>query len=233
MRRTLRRPAVGRVDFGDLRRVTPIGSRFGSDAGQPIDRYYIESFLERHAGDIKGRVLEIGDDRYTRQIGGNRVTQSDVLHAKQGNPKATIVADLSAGDAISSNSFDCVVLTQTLQHVYELGGAIKTLYRILRPNGVLLATVPGISQISRYDMQQWGDYWRFTTRSAKQLFLECFPDEGIRVDGYGNVLSAIAFLHGLAAEELEKDELDYQHPDFEMVITIRAVKAGRAGETDG
>jgi hypothetical protein len=45
---------------------------------ESLDRYYIEAFLGRHAADIRGRTLEIGDDTYTLRFGG-RVTQSDVL----------------------------------------------------------------------------------------------------------------------------------------------------------
>src|ERR1044071_606160 len=78
--RITRWPPVGSVGFGALRRLTPISREFGLDRGQPIDRYYVEDFLERNAADIRGRVLEVGDDRYTRKFGGGRVSRSDVLH---------------------------------------------------------------------------------------------------------------------------------------------------------
>jgi hypothetical protein len=81
------------VDFGNIRRVTPISRHFGYERGMPIDRYYIEQFLAEHAGDIRGRVLEIGDDSYTRQFGGDQVTVRDVLHVTEGNPLATFVGD--------------------------------------------------------------------------------------------------------------------------------------------
>ena len=106
-------PRVGRVRFGSLRRLTPISRTFGFDRGLPIDRHYIERFLSAHAGDIRGDVLEIGDNAYTRRFGGERVTKSDVLHVSEGNPDATIVGDLTCADFIPSDSFDCVILTQT------------------------------------------------------------------------------------------------------------------------
>lgn len=31
-------------------------------------------------------------------------------------------------------------------------------------------------------------------------------------------------MHGLAAEELRKEELDYHEPDYELVISVRVVK---------
>jgi len=217
-------PPVGFVYFGSLRRLTPISRRFGLDRGLPIDRYYIEKFLAENSEDIRGRVLEIEDNRYTIKFGGEKVSKSDILHAVEGNPKATIIADLNRADHIPSDTFDCIIFTQTLLCIYDFRSAVKTLHRILKPKGVLLSTFPGISQISRYDMERWGDYWRFTSLSARKIFEEFFPPENVKVKAYGNVLAAIAFLHGIAAEELKKEELDYQDPDYEVTIAVRAVK---------
>lgn len=217
-------PPVGWVRFGSLRRLKPISQSWGSDRGLPIDRYYIERFLAARAQDIKGHVLEIGDDRYTRKFGGDRVTQSNVLHVAERRPQITIIGDLTSADHIPSNSFDCIVLTQTLQVIYDVPAALKTVYRILKPGGVALVTVPGISKISRYDMDRWGHYWSFTTRSAQRLFEIAFPAANVHVKAHGNVLVAIAFLHGMAAEELRQKELDCVDPDYELLITVRAVK---------
>lgn len=222
-------PPVGWVSFGSLRRVTPFSRVWGFDRGRPIDRYYIEGFLSDHAADIRGRVLEIGDNTYTRKFGGNCVIQSDVLHAIEGNPRATIVADLTCAEHIQADTFDCIICTQTLLFIYNVRAAIQTLYRILKPGGILLVTVAGVShQISRYDMDRWGDYWRFTTLSARLLFEEVFPAANVKVRAYGNVLAAMAFLYGLAVEDLRQEELDYYDPDYEALITVRAVKPGSA-----
>jgi glycosyltransferase involved in cell wall biosynthesis len=217
-------PPVGWVRFGSLRRIAPISRAFGKDRGLPIDRYYIEQFLAAQGPDIRGRVLEVGYDTYTRRFGGDRVTRSDVLHVMQGNAKATIVADLTSGDHIPPDTFDSIILTQTLQFVYDVEAAVKTLYRILKPGGILLATFGGISQISRWDMDRWGHYWNLTTLSAQRLFERSFPAEKVRVEAYGNVLAAIALLHGLAAQEFRQKELNYHDPDYEVLITVRAVK---------
>jgi LmbE family N-acetylglucosaminyl deacetylase len=216
-------PPVGRVRFGSLRRLEPMSKDWGFDRGRPVDRYYIERFLTDHSADIKGRALEIVDDEYIRSFGSG-VTQTDILHVAPGNPKATIVADLSIGDEIPSDTFDCIVLTQTLQFIYEVRRAISTIHRILKPRGVVLATMPGISQISRPDMDRWGDHWRFTSRSAKTLFAEAFGEDGVAVETYGNVLASTALLYGLADQELTRRELEAWDPDYELVIGVRAVK---------
>jgi SAM-dependent methyltransferase len=220
-----RRPPVGWVRFGSFRRVHPIDPDYGYRWGQVIDRYYIEDFIGQYANDIQGRVLEIADDGYTRRFGGPRVSRSDVLHLTGENPKATIIADLTDAGSIPDHTFDAIILTQTLQFIYEVREAIKTLHRILRPGGVVLATCHGISQISQYDMERWGEYWRFTSHSARRLFSEVFSVECVTVRAYGNVLAATAFLHGLTVQELHREELDYQDPNYEVILGIRAIKA--------
>ena len=219
-------PPVGHVRFGDLRRLKPIDESFGWDRGQVIDRYYIETFLAGHVEDIQGRVLEIGHDWYTKKFGGNKVTTSDVLHYTEGNPQATIVADLTKADDIPSNTFDCIIITQTLQMIYDVRAALKHLHRILKPRGTLLATSHGTSKMCRFlGVDPWGEYWRFTSQSSRILFEEIFGPGSVTVMPYGNVLTAIAFLHGLVAEDLKGHELDYRDPAYEVLIGVRAVKS--------
>ena len=217
------RPPVGAVRFGDLRRLTPISRVFGFDRGTPVDRYYIEDFLARNGDCIRGRALEVGDDTYTRSFGGDRVTQQDVLHVSEDNPRATIIADLASADHVPSDAFDCIILTQTLNLIYDVRAALATLHRILKPGGVLLATFPGITQVDHSD---WGGswYWAFTALSAQRLFGEVFAPANLKVETHGNVLAATAFLHGVALEELRADELDYNDPDYQVIITVRATK---------
>ena len=213
------------VRFGSLRRVNPISRSFGIDRGKPIDRYYIEAFLEKHRHDIKGRVLEAGGYvNYTKQFGDDRVTHGDLLYPKVGHPDGTVIGDLATGSSIPSNVFDCLILTQVFPFIYDVKAAVAHSYRALKEGGVLLATLPGISQICRYDMEQWGDYWRFTDTSTHRLFGDVFQPENVSVEAYGNVLVACAFLHGLASRELTRRELDYKDPDYQLSIAVRAVK---------
>ena len=215
---------VGRVRLGDLRRTEPLSRRFGYDRGQPVDRYYIERFLAAHATDIRGHVLEVKDDRYMRRFGGERVSSSDVLHVVSGNPKATIVADLSDPGTLPPATFDCAIITQVLPFIRDPQAAVHTLHRILAPGGSALVTVPGISQIDRHEMERWGDYWRFTSLSARVLFESVFGAEHVTVEVHGNVLAATALLYGLASEELTDAELQTRDPDYEVIIAIRAAK---------
>jgi SAM-dependent methyltransferase len=221
-------PPVRWVRFGDLRRLTPISSDYGNSRGLEIDRYYIERFLTQYVGDIHGRVLEIKHNTYTRKYGQNRVIKSDVLHPVEGNPDATIVADLTKADHLPSDCYDAIIFTQTLQVIYDIRTVIATLYRILKPGGVLLATASGMAQLSLEDFDQWGEYWRFTSLSARLLFEEAFSVGNVSVHPYGNVLAAISFLEGLACEDLKQSELDARDRSYEVLIAVRAVKPEHA-----
>jgi SAM-dependent methyltransferase len=222
--RYTRDPPIGRFDFGDFRRLEPASDVWGLDRGQPVDRHYIERFMGEFRSDIGGEVLEVGDARYTRQYGGDKVTKSHTSHVSSEVLEVDVVADLTKADHAPSDSFDCIICTQTLQMIYEIDAAVGTLKRILKPEGRLLVTVPGISQISRYDMDHWGDYWRFTTASMKRIFGAHFSPEQMQVRAYGNVLTATAFLQGLAADELSAGELDFHDQDYQLVLGIRAIK---------
>lgn len=213
-------PDIGAVRMGGLRRVTPISDDFGYDRGTPVDRHYIEAFLDRRRADIRGRVLEIGERTYTQRF-GSRVERSDVLHVKAGNPDATYVDDLSAPSTLPDATYDCLVVTQTLHLIYDMPAAVATMRRLLRPGGVALVTFPGITQV---DQGEWGGtwYWSLTMKSARRLFDEAFDPTEVEIDDFGNVLTASAFLYGLAAEELSPEEIDHRDPRFPVIITVRA-----------
>ena len=205
--------------------MSPISSIFGIDRGLPVDRYYIERFLQTNSAVIRGRVLGLGDSTYIKKFGGPNVTQIDVLHLVPGNHEATIVADLTDADHIESDLFDCIIFTQSLQMIYDFKAALRTLFRILRPGGTLLLTTHGITKIARrIGRDDWGEYWHFTTQSAERFMAETFPGAAIEVTPWGNLLTASAYLYGLAAEELTPNELDYPDPDYEVIVSVRARK---------
>ncbi|MDD2852589.1 MAG: methyltransferase domain-containing protein [Desulfuromonadaceae bacterium] len=212
------------VQFNDLSVVKPVSSLMGCDRGTPIDRYYIENFLESKAQLIQGHVLEIETNLYSRKFGGDRVEKCEVLHATPGYRHATITGDLTDPSTLPANAFDCFICTQTFNFIFDLQKAVACGYQLLKPGGVLLATVSGISQISRYDMDRWGDYWRFTTASLEKLFKPVFTGD-LEIKSFGNVLAATAFLQGIVVEDLpDPTLLDQTDHDYQLLITIVARK---------
>ena len=216
-----------RVAWGSLRRLEPISRVWGLDRGQPVDRYYIEGFLERHAADIAGDVLEVKDPGYTKRFERGARSYA-VVDVAAHNEQATLIADLTQPDSLPAGAFDCIVLTQTLHLLFELETAVANLHRALAPGGVLLVTAPCVSRID-YESGVEGDCWRFTAASAQRLFAQRFGAAGVAVEPLGNVLVCTAFLHGLASQDLDAAELEHHDPYFPLLLAVRAVKAGERG----
>lgn len=216
-------PRTGKVWIKDLNRTSPFSKVFGYDRGGPVDRYYIETFLKQNANCIKGNVLEIGDNAYTRSFGKDQVTTSDVLYVDDSNPHATIIGDLSKADHIPSEKFDCIILTQTLHLIYDFNAALAHCYRILKKGGALLLTVPGISPI---DYGEWSEtwYWSFTGNAVLKLLGEHFDPVNVQVNTFGNVLSAAAFLYGMGNTELSEEEFQQNDPHYQVIIAAKVIK---------
>ena len=224
-RRSPRMVRLRHPSFDGLLGVRPVSEHWGWDRGTPVDRYYMDQFLAAHAADVRGRALEVKDTRYLGQFGED-VERADVLDIDAENADATIVADLAVGEGIPSDTFDCFVLTQTLQYVYDVQGAAVQCHRLLAPGGVLLATVPALSRVDRAAGVEH-DYWRFTAASCRRLFGDVFGHDRVEVRTWGNVLACVAFLRGTAVEEIPRRKLDAHDPLFPLLVTVRAVKASR------
>ena len=211
---------VGSVWFGDLKRPSPVSTSFGMDRGTPIDRYYIENFLSRHSGDIRGCVLEVGDNSYTLRFGGARVDRSEILHVDASNPRATFIGDLAQLEVLPAGTFDCIVFTQTLQFIFDVRAALATLYNALKPGGVLLLTTAGLSKTQ----DAWPWYWSFTTTAIRRLLQDQFASDAVSVEAHGNIFATTAFLYGVAVEELGASDLATDDPNYSVVVAARAVK---------
>lgn len=211
------------VNLGDLDREKPFSEVFGYDRGGPVDRYYIENYLRQHSHRITGRVLEIGDNDYTLKFGGNKVLRSEIFHVDGSNVKATFIGDLSDAPHVPDNSFDCIILTQTLHLIYHYQKAIETCFRILKPGGSLIITVPGISHIAQ---DKWGEYWfwSFTDKAINRILTEQFKSENIQIGTFGNVLAVTAYLYGMGRPELTIKQLDYHDSHYQLVIASVAIK---------
>ncbi len=211
------------VLFNDLKRTGPVSRSFGFDRGTPVDRHYIDGFLAGKKDLIRGRVLEVAEARYAGRFGSGAVAGIDVLHIEK-KEGATITGDLASPETLPQAVADCFICTQTLHCIFDVKAAVLGAHKMLRPGGVILATLPGISQISRYDMDRWGDYWRFTSASAQKLFSPIFKG-GLEIEVFGNCLSACAMLQGVAVEDLpDKKALDDVDRDYEVIIGVVARK---------
>jgi SAM-dependent methyltransferase len=214
------KPAAGYYLFGRQNRSTrPLSYSFGFDRGTPIDRYYIELFLEKQRKSITGVCLEVTDEVYIRKY-GRKVTKADILDIDQSNQKATIIDDLRSLAKVKDNTYDCVLLTHVLGMVDDIEAAVKQAYRVLKPGGVLLATHSCLGPM-------WGKdagCWRLLPKGAKYLFGKYFDNDQVMVEPLGNVLSGQAFWVGMSLEDLTEKELSNNDDSFPVILGIKAIK---------
>ncbi len=207
-----------------LKKYLPISPIYGLDRGQSVDRWYIEQFMKTNQADIRGICLEILDRNYTKKYGGHKVTRSQILDIDRDNRDADIYGDLrNLKGKIKSNTYDCIILTQVLQYIDDPILAIQECYRILKPKGVLLATMPTICRIDPVAGDA-GDYWRFTRSGSMYLFSRVFRPLNIQVEPLGNILTGIGFWLGLSQSDYKRADFLYQDHNFPCLITVRAVK---------
>ena len=208
---------------GDDARSTPVARDWGFSRGTPVDRYYINAFLESCAADVRGTVLDVQESDTARRIGGDRVTRVDVLDVDGRNARATVVADLRCAPNVPAETYDCIVLTQTLHLVDDMPSVIAECARMLRPAGVLLVTMPCVSRIAN-DYGPAHDHWRVTAAAARRLFAEQFGTR-VQVESWGNAATGASFLYGLAVHELSQAALDANDPHYPLLVSVRAEKA--------
>ena len=89
--------------------------------------------------------------------------------------------------------------------------------------GCLLLTVPGISHIDR---GQWRNYWlwSFTDKSVARLMSDTFNGSAVKVQAYGNVYVAAAFLYGMGLPEFRREFLFKHDPCYQVIISAAAIK---------
>jgi len=209
------------MNLGRIGSISPLSRNWGYDRGTPVDRYYIERFLADHAGDVHGQVLEIQEDDYSRRFGGAHVTKQDILNIDASNPRATIIGDLADPKTLKAGQYDCIVLTQTLHLVFDMAAAIANVRRALKPGGVLLVTVPGITPVQPGEGYHW--FWSLTGEALRKLLEASFDPAKVELKSYGNLSSATAFLHAAAVQEIPRGKLDRFDPRYPVTIAARAV----------
>jgi hypothetical protein len=211
-----------RTEWGDLRRFEPFSPSWGSERGLCVDRYYIEDFLGRHASDVRGVVLDYGSDTYARRYGGAELSQVDVLETQPGNPQANLVSDLCDPSVLEAERYDCIVLAQALAYVRDPEAALAACNRMLKPGGVLLATVTSVGRINPESPDQ--DRWRFSEDGLRQLLDSAFGAGQVEIRADGGRHAAAGLLLGLSTADVGESVLAVHDPQASLVTTARAVK---------
>lgn len=202
------------------RSVKPISTKYGYDRGNPVDRYFINQFFAEYSDDIKGKCLEVVDPKVINEFGGDKVTQADAIDLFV-TKQATVYGNLKdLKGVVKSNTYDCLIISQTIHVNDDYDSIIKECYRILKPGGVLLVTLPTLSPTWNLQINMW----RFSIESAKHVFSKYFNSKKLTVKSYGNQTGAIFFWSGFAIEEMTAAELKKNDPKMPLIIGVRAVK---------
>jgi SAM-dependent methyltransferase len=186
---------------------------FVRDKSYTTGRLYIEQFLGRYAAECRGRFLEFGDPFFRYCFDPAAIERYDIVDVAPG-PEVTIVADLQNCPEIASDTYDVVVCTQVLEHIANPFLAAAELHRILKPNGILLLTVPAAYPYHAVPR----DYWRYTRDSLQLLFGERFDD--LAIVGYGNKLVVVAAYWFWMRDHLPRRALMQPDPDSPTLLMV-------------
>ena len=202
-----------------------LSNDYGDSRGTPITRYYIQHFFLNlnHFG--WGNCLEFEDNRYTNQFGKNVTKYNTFKFSNKYNDKDNlIIGDLTKIPLLPKERFDFIVCTNVLNFIFDFESAIKGIYRMLKKEGKCIITLDGpSSHISRYDMERWGDYWRFTNLSAKKIFERSnFKIEQNTV--YGNPYACSAQLNGFSIQDIDQSKLFPSEKDYQLLIALFLTK---------
>jgi hypothetical protein len=217
--------AVHPVRWGNLRRVSPIGTRSGAQRGTPIDLHYVDRFVQQRGGFVRGRVLEAETAERTHRYGRD-VERVDVLDVDAYNDDVTLLVDLADAGSLPEAAFDCVLLVHVLTRVTNVDVALSNAWGSVARGGALLVSVPTVRAVDTTDSGRGVDTWRMLPAGLQEILESRCPDGDVDVEGFGNVLAATALLMGVAAEELRSSELDHHDPDHPVVACACVVKRG-------
>jgi SAM-dependent methyltransferase len=209
--------------------IEPLSYVWGGDRGDAIFITYLCSFLQEFASDIRGDCLEFYEDSYTTAYGKGAVAKVDILHIDHGNPRATLVADLTKPNDLPSERFDCIICTHTLHLVFDVRTFVSELHRLLKPGGVLLVAAPLVSMCD----PGWHEFWRFTPEGLERLLTTVFAPANVLVRAYGNSLTAAGQLRGLTAKEFTTREFNTHDARFAVEVCARAYKTGSSKSMGG
>ena len=204
-----------------------ISNDYGDSRGTPITRFYIQHFFLNLIPFDWGNCLEFEDNRYIDHFGKNVAKNITFKlsneYSKQDN---FIYGDLTNFSILPKEKFDLIVCTNVLNFIFDVESAIKGIHKMLKKNGKCIVTVDGpSSHISRYDMDRWGDFWRFTNLSAKRLFERSnFKIE--QSTTYGNPYACSAQLNGFSIQDIDQSKLLPSEEDYQLLIALLVTKKG-------
>ncbi len=114
-------------------------------------RLQMEHWIWCHREDLRGQVLDVGVTNARRWLGPHYRTvglNGEDLHA-----------DLRSLP-VAADSLDAMLVTEVLEHCEDPFAAMREIYRVLKPGGLLMVTSPFFWP--QHATRDYQDFWRFT-----------------------------------------------------------------------
>ena len=161
-------------------------------AENPVRRNALAAFVKEFAASLPAgaRVLDAGAGSmpYSALLAHTQYMTLDWPNSVHGR-KPDIVGDLSKPVQAPDESFDAVLCTEVLEHIFDVPSAISEVHRLLQPGGRLAGTTPFLIQLH----EQPYDYWRPTAYALEQSLAQAgFTDIQVQpLTGYFGSLAVM------------------------------------------
>ena len=206
-----------------LKSIKIYSEKFGFDRGTPIDRYYINTFLENlKLENSFNRSLEFGEIHYSDRFKvKEKYFLSHPAYETRAISSKQISFDLNSAHNYDGIKFDLILSTNVINFTKNPFVSIKHHMDMLNSGGTLVLTASASMPISKFDAERWGDYWRIAPDGLNQLLrtLNCEYD----IHSFGSFVTSIAFLCGLSAEEVDPLDLN-ENDDRYPIIVVSIIK---------
>jgi SAM-dependent methyltransferase len=145
------------------------------------DPHYIHYyFLIRDIKDAinhyaKGDLLDLGcgNKPYKSLYESKTVTQTGCDVIQSDKNRVDVICPVT-NLKFQGEQFDTVLCTQVLEHVFEHDKMMSEIYRVLKPGGHIILTVPFVWELH----EEPYDFFRYTKHALKELF----ERTGLRID---------------------------------------------------
>ena len=133
-------------------KIKRVSKKFGFDRGLPIDRFYIDKYLDKNLSkSTYQNGLEVGGVQYLEKFKVAKKTA--LLHPEylisEGHGDQALVVDLNKKfKNIGDEKFDLIIATNVLTFVEEPHLALNTFQELLVPGGLLIISVSASMPIS-------------------------------------------------------------------------------------
>ncbi|UEG50917.1 class I SAM-dependent methyltransferase [Ferruginibacter lapsinanis] len=147
-----------------------------------IHLYFLMTDLKEAINNFtKGKLLDLGcGNKPYKEWYQPLTTESTGCDATQSTEQLVDTICLATDLPYETNTFDTVISTQVLEHVYDHHSMIKEAYRVLKPQGNIILTVPFTWELH----EEPYDFFRISKHGLKELFEEAgFEINYIKANG--------------------------------------------------